>query len=217
MPGLLTTTAAPRRLSCLASHLARTSAAVGPKYSPPGVTASAVAATVATAGPLTADQLQAFNDDGFVVVDGLLDTAVHIAPIQRALKRKVDAIAAALVQAGVISNAHAALPLGTQMEALARDVPGLAGAMHGDRSAVTAMQGLCELWRTPVLLDMVLRISIEMAAFSVLFSIEKAAISIEIRSKANVSSAIRCEFSRRMASFSVEYWLHFLLKNLHLL
>jgi hypothetical protein len=29
------------------------------------------------------------------------------------------------------------------------------GAMHGDRSAVTAMQGLCDLWRAPVLLDMV--------------------------------------------------------------
>ena len=27
--------------------------------------------------------------------------------------------------------------------------------MHGDRSAVTAMQGLCDLWRAPVLLDMV--------------------------------------------------------------
>ena len=109
-----------RRLSSLASQLARRgSGTAGPSTLPSGATPAAAAAD---SGPLTPAQLREFKDDGFVIVDGLLDTEKHIAPIQRALERKVDAIAAALLQAGVITDAHAALPLRTRMEALARDV-----------------------------------------------------------------------------------------------
>ena len=110
-----------RRLSSLASQLARWGSGTGPSTLPSGATPAAGAADICS-GPLTPAQLREFKDDGFVIVDGLLDTEKHIAPIQRALERKVDAIAAALLQAGVITDAHAALPLRTRMEALARDV-----------------------------------------------------------------------------------------------
>lgn len=90
-----------------------------------------------------------------MVVDGLLSLEDDLHPIRRALERKVDRIASALVQTNVLKHGYDQEPLETRMEALAREVPGLPGALHGDRSAVTAMRAICDLWRAPVLLDMV--------------------------------------------------------------
>ena len=96
-----------------------------PSATPASVATAAAAATTGTSTtssrPLSAAQVRAFKDDGFIIVDGLLDVATHIAPIQRALARKVDKIAAALLQAGVIGDTHSELPLDVRMEALARD------------------------------------------------------------------------------------------------
>ena len=106
-------------------------------------------------GPLSAAQIEQFNADGFLVVHGLLSIQDNLRPIRRALERKLDHIAHALVQANVIKHGYDQEPFETRMEALATEVPGLPGALHGDRSAVTAMRSLCDLWRAPVLLDMV--------------------------------------------------------------
>lgn len=120
----------------------------------PATAAGRVHSSASSAGPLSAAQVEQFHTDGFLVVDGILSVD-DLRPIQRALERKLDRIADALLQSGVIENPHSELPLETRMEALAQEVPGLPGALHGDRSAVTAMRDLCELWRAPVLLDMV--------------------------------------------------------------
>ena len=89
------------------------------------------------------------------MVNGLLSVENNLNPIRRALERKVDRIATALVQAQVLTHGFDRVPFESRMEALAREVPGLPNALHGDRSAVTAMRAVCELWRAPVLLDMV--------------------------------------------------------------
>jgi phytanoyl-CoA hydroxylase len=112
-------------------------------------------ATALAAGPLSPAQVEQFKADGFVVVDGLLSLEDDLLPIRRALERKIDRIASALVQTNVIKHGHDQEPFEARMEALAREVPGLPGALHGDRSAVTAMRAVCELWSAPVLLDMV--------------------------------------------------------------
>ena len=82
-------------------------------------------------------------------------TAQDLAPIRGALERKMDRIADALHRTGLITDTHADAPFEVRMERLAAAVPGLPNALHGDRSAVTAMRDLCELWSSPRMLDMV--------------------------------------------------------------
>ena len=117
---------------------------------PPAVVARFVSAP--SCQVLTPDQVRAFHDDGFVVLDGVLRPA-ELLPVRRALERKLERLAAALVDGGVVTDDYGGEPFETRMERLAEAAPGLPSALYGDRSAVTAMRSLCELWCHPRLLD----------------------------------------------------------------
>eukprot|EP01052_Picozoa_sp_SAG31_P044649 SAG31_NODE_7863_length_1580_cov_6.619851_1_plen_92_part_00 len=82
-------------------------------------TASAAQAVAAASTPghsvLTPEQVRAFHDDGFVVIDGVLRPA-ELLPVRRALERKLDRLAAALVEGGVITDGHGDEPFETRME-----------------------------------------------------------------------------------------------------
>lgn len=71
--------------------------------------------------PATHDIVRAFEEDGFVVVPGVLDPGADIAPVIDERNRVLDPLADGLLAAGAVSDTHASLPFDERLIRLATE------------------------------------------------------------------------------------------------
>ena len=104
-------------------------------------------------GSLTAQQLEFYNREGYLVLPGLLD-AVDLAPAREAMETKVEMIATELLRAGLIADPLPAEPFETR---LARLFEGRTDAdfLRYGRSWRDRLPGYFQLMANPKILDVV--------------------------------------------------------------
>jgi ectoine hydroxylase-related dioxygenase (phytanoyl-CoA dioxygenase family) len=100
---------------------------------------------------LSSDQLQQYNDDGFLIVRDVFSPQ-ELECLKQEIAEQVDELARGLFQAGKITNIHEDKDFYHRLTALERDYPGAAVLIH--ISQVLRPQ-LAALWSSPKLLDMI--------------------------------------------------------------
>jgi phytanoyl-CoA hydroxylase len=104
-------------------------------------------------GSLTAEQLNFYNREGYLVLPGLLNAA-DLAPARAAMEQKVDAIASELLRAGLISDTLPSEPFETRLARLFENLGEREFLLYG-RSWRDRLPGYYHLMANPKILDVV--------------------------------------------------------------
>jgi len=106
-----------------------------------------------TAGKLSPEQLAFYQQEGYLVLPGLL-AAQDLAPAQAAMESKVEQIARELLRDGLIRDLHEAEPFATRLARLFENLTDQDFLKYG-RSWRDRLPGYFELMANPKILDVV--------------------------------------------------------------
>lgn len=105
-------------------------------------------------GTLTAEQVEQYDTEGYLVLPGLLDEE-DMAPVRAALTEKVDRIAASLVETGLIDDPLRDVAFPYRLARLFDGLDAETFLEHGGRSWRDRIAGYHALMANPTILDVV--------------------------------------------------------------